>query len=80
MTKKADEMKWRTKGYPDDRELCFCEVFRYGKNVPFVLRFHATDGYWSAPGLGFEHDEVTRWCPIKEIMALLSENIEEGKE
>lgn len=70
-------MKWRTnEEYPKDRELCFCEVSCYGKNVHFVLRFipesNVVDQYWSWPGLRFGTDEITRWCPIKEIIALLN--------
>lgn len=75
-------MKWRTnEEQPADRELCFCEVTtelsRCGR--PYVLRFIAEDDdigqYWSGPGLMFDTDDVTRWCPVKEIMALLnSEN------
>lgn len=72
-------MKWRTnEEYPNDGELCFCEVLCRGSTAPYVLRFNATNEFWKGPGLGFGLyfvDKVIRWCPVKEIMALLnSEN------
>lgn len=41
---------------------------------PYVLSYNSTRKYWCEHGLYFA-DKVIRWCPVKEIMALLnSEN------
>lgn len=68
-------MKWRTnEEQPDNHEWCFCDVSRRGG--PYVLRFIAEtydmNQCWFGPGLMFDTDEITRWCPIKEIIALLN--------